>query len=156
MIKTARTLVLIMLALAIVAGPAMAQQTTAGVGATAPGMSETKTFTLGDNKFSINTIGQVDASRLQEMGVSTVSVPAGTTVYVTYSATSPQSTGMAQAPKNMIVFGPNGYAGAAAWTGSPADKSIQPYTFTGTSGQYYVIAQRSDGSVKDMMLVSFD
>jgi hypothetical protein len=156
MIKTARTLVLFMLALAIVAGPAVAQQTSAG-GATSPGTSEMKTFTLGDNKFTINTIDKVDAMRLQEMGVQTVSVPAGKTAYVTYSTTSPQSMGTGQGSNNMVVFGPYGYVGAGTWTGSPAEKSMQSYTFTGTSGQYYVISQLTGGgSVRDMMLVSFD
>ncbi len=150
--KTIRTAVLIVLALAIISGPAMAQQTSAVTPATAD-TSGKQTFSLGGYNFVINTINQVDATRLQEMGVRTVSVPAGTTVYVASSTgqTLPINTG--QGPTNMIVFGPNGFLGAGTMSGAGAG-AMQTYSFTGSTGQYYVITQRSDG-MRDMVLVSY-
>ncbi len=154
-----------MLALAVVSGPAMAQQTFAGAGTTA-GTGGTQTFSLGGYSFSINTINQVDATRLQEMGVQTVSVPAGTSVYVTSSTGQPASISTGKGPTNLIVFGPGGFAGAGTTAGtggagtgagviSGPGGTMQTYSFTGNAGQYYVIMQRSDGT-RDIVLVSFD
>lgn len=157
MMSRLKTIILIMMALAVISGPAMAQQTSAGAGMTT-GTDNRKTFTLGDNTFTINTINQVDATRLQEMGVRTVSVPAGETVYVTYltSAGTKKPTSFVKGPINMIVFGPNGFSNAVTYTGAlPANEPMPTYKFTGTSGQYYVITQRTDG-MRDMVLVGVD
>ncbi len=157
MIKTARTLVIITLALAIVSVPALAERTYAGAGAAPSGTGGNKNFTLGDKTFSINTINQVDATRLQEMGVHTVSVPAGKTVYVTYlNSAASRMQDFKKDYINMIVFGPNGFSSAGTYTGAlPSNEPMPTYTFTGTSGQYYVITQRTDG-VREMILVSVD
>lgn len=152
-----KTAVLIVLALATVSWPAMAQQATT-VAPPATGAGDRQTFSLSGNSFTINRINQVDAMRLQEMGVQTVSVPAGEQMIVTYmaGALGPDNVkSMVKGPYNMIVFGPNGFAGPTTYTGAIADKSMQTFTFTGNAGQYYVITQRTDG-IRDLVLVSFD
>ncbi|OPY30551.1 MAG: hypothetical protein A4E28_00199 [Methanocella sp. PtaU1.Bin125] len=157
--------VLIVLALAIASGPAMAQQTMAGAGATA-GTGERKTFTLDGSGYTINPIDKVNAERLQEMGVQTVSVPAGSNVLVTYSTDKNATTSTGPGPANVVVFGPGGFAGAAAKAGAGSTGAgagavvgpggaMQTYSFTGKAGEYYVITQRTDG-IRDMVLVSFD
>ncbi len=133
MIDKCRTAVLIILAIAIVAGPAMAQAYS-GAGAwtsggsagqvTGGGMSAgpggVRTFSLGSGfMYSITSVSPNDALQLQNQGVRVVTVPAGKTLYVTSQTGQPLDirTGEQGVMPNTIVFGPGGFVGTGVWAG---------------------------------------
>ncbi len=133
MINICKTAVVLFIAVAVLAGPAMAQGY-AGAGAgtwtsggggqfvgggVSTGTGGTQTFSLGSgNMYSMVSVSSDDAARLQSEGVRVVNVPAGTTVYVTSQSGQPLNinTGQGQTP-NMIVFGPGGFVGTGVWAG---------------------------------------
>lgn len=133
MINFSKTAVLFVIAVAIVAGPAMAQGF-AGAGAgtwtsggggqvvgggVTTGTGGTQTFSLGSGMmYSMVSVNQADAAKLQSEGVRVVTIPAGTMVYVTSQTGQPLNIGTSpgQTP-NMIVFGPGGFVGTGVWAG---------------------------------------
>ena len=123
---------LVFLAIAIVSGPALAQAYS-GAGAWTSGGGQgqvvgggisagpggTQTFSLGSGMmYSMTSVSPDDVARLQGEGVRTITVPAGTTVYVTSQSGQPLNinTGQGGTP-NMIVFGPGGFAGVGVYAG---------------------------------------
>ena len=133
MIDKCRTAVLIILAIAIVTGPAMAQ-TYSGAGAwtssgnagqvTGGGVSAgpggVRTFSLGSGfMYSITSVSPNDALQLQNQGVRVVTVPAGKTLYVTSQTGQPLDirTGEQGVMPKTIVFGPGGFVGTGVWAG---------------------------------------
>jgi hypothetical protein len=160
MIEKCKTVILIMLAVAVVAGPAMAQ-TYSGAGAYASGGSAgqvtgggitvspagVKTFSLGSgNMYSITSVSSADAQQLQSQGVRVITAPAGKTIYVTSQAghSLDIKAGDQGVVPNLLLFGPGGFAGTGilavpgAGTGifvSPAGVSINTVPGAGTSVQ---------------------
>jgi hypothetical protein len=160
MIEKCKTVILIMLAVALVAGPAMAQ-TYSGAGAYASGGSGVqvtgggitvspagvKTFSLGSgNTYSITSVNSADAQQLQSQGVRVITAPAGKTIYVTSQAGQSLDikAGDQGVVPNMLVFGPGGFAGTGilavpgAGTGvfiSPGGVSISAVPGAGASVQ---------------------
>jgi hypothetical protein len=149
---------LVVLAIAIISGPAMAQaysgagawtsggsagQVTGGGVSAGPG--GVKTFSLGSGyMYSITSVSPDDAIRLQNQGVRVVTVPAGKTIYVTSQTGQPLEikAGDQGVMPNMIVFGPGGFAGTGVWAGpgtgvfvGPAGVSINAMPGGGTSVQ---------------------
>jgi hypothetical protein len=145
---------MIALAAAFVSGLAAAQQASSGTmqpGVAAQGA--TQTFTLGgDTRYTIGQISDIDAWRSSEMGISWVSLPAGTTVHAMYMTGMPPSTGTGAPAASMIVFGPPGYVGSGSWSG--AGGTAQSYSFSGTAGQNFMVTQQAGGTV-DRVVVSF-
>jgi hypothetical protein len=154
-----RTAILMIIAVAIVAGPALAQAYS-GAGAWTSGGSTgqfvgggisagpggVKTFSLGSgNMYSITSVSPNDAQQLQSQGVRVIAVPAGKTIYVTSQAGQPLDirAGDRSAMPNMIVFGPNGFMGTGVWAGpggagvfaSPGGVSISAVPGAGASVQ---------------------
>ena len=135
MIEQFKKPVLIMMALAIVAGPALAQAyssagtwTSGGGQVTGGGVSAgpggVKTFSLGSGfMYSITSVSPNDAQQLQNQGVRVVTVPAGKTLYVTSQTGQPLDikTGDQGVMPNTIVFGPGRLRGhrclGRAWHG---------------------------------------
>jgi hypothetical protein len=154
MIKIVRTLTLIALAAAIISGMAAAQQATSGtIPSSVTAQGATQAFTLGgDTSYTIGQISDIDAWRSSEMGISWVSLPAGTTVHVMYMTGMPTATGTSAPAASMIVFGPPGYVGSGSWSG--AGGSAKSYSFTGTVGQNFMVTQQAGGTV-DRVVVSF-
>jgi hypothetical protein len=133
MIDKCRTAVLIILAIAIVTGPALAQAYS-GAGAWTSGGSMgqfagggfsagpggVKTFSLGSSSmYSITSVSPNDVQQLQNQGVRVITVPAGKTIYITSQAGQPMDikAGDQGVMPNMIVFGPGGFAGTGVWAG---------------------------------------
>jgi hypothetical protein len=133
MIDKCRTAVLIMLTVAMVSGPALAQAYS-GAGAWTSGGSTgqlvgggisagpggVKTFSLGSSSmYSITSVSAADAQQLQSQGVRVIAVPAGKSIYVSSQAGQPLdiSAGDRSAMPNMIVFGPGGFMGTGIWAG---------------------------------------
>lgn len=133
MIDKCRTAVLIILAVAIVTGSAMAQAYS-GAGAWTSGGSTgqfvgggisagpggVKTFSLGSGyTYSITSVSPNDALQLQNQGVRVITVPAGKTIYITSQAGQPLDikAGDQSAMPNMIVFGPGGFMGTGVLAG---------------------------------------
>jgi hypothetical protein len=126
-------LILVMLAAAIVAVPAIAQVYTgtgAGVsggsgvqvagGGVSAGPGGVRTFSLGSGfMYSITSVSPNDALQLQNQGVRVITVPAGKTIYITSQAGQPLDikAGDQSAMPNMIVFGPGGFMGTGVWAG---------------------------------------
>jgi hypothetical protein len=126
--------VAIAITIATLAGPAMAQAY-AGAGAgtwtsggggqyvgggVSTGTGGTQTFSLGSGTmYSMVSVSQDDVAKLQAEGVRVMTMPAGTTVYVTSQSGQPLNinTGQGQMP-NMIVFGPGGFVGTGVWAGT--------------------------------------
>jgi hypothetical protein len=131
MIDKCRKALLIIMALAIVAGPAMAQAysgggtwTSAGGQVTGGGISAgpggVRTFSLGSGyTYSITSVSPDDVLRLQNQGVRVIAVPAGKTIYVTSQTGQPLDirAGDRGVMPNMIVFGPDGFVGTGVWAG---------------------------------------
>jgi hypothetical protein len=134
MIDKCRTVVLIILAPAIVAGPALAQAYsnagawTSGGGSTgqfvgggvSAGPGGVKTFSLGSGyTYSITSVSPADAQQLQSQGVRVLAMPAGKIIYVSSQAGQPLdiNAGNRSAMPNMIVFGPKGFTGTGIWAG---------------------------------------
>ncbi len=133
MIDKCRTAVLIILTLAIVAGPALAQAYS-GAGAWTSGGSTgqfvgggisagpggVKTFSLGSGyTYSITSVSPADAQQLQSQGVRVIS-DAGREDHLRQLAGWPASghqCGDRSAMPNMIVFGPGGFMGTGIWAG---------------------------------------
>jgi hypothetical protein len=160
MIEKCKTVILIMLAVVLVAGPAMAQ-TYSGAGAYASGGSGVqvtgggitvspagvKTFSLGSGyTYSITSVSSADAQQLQSQGVRVITAPAGKTIYVTSQAGQSLDikAGDQGVVPNLLLFGPGGFAGTGilavpgAGTGvfiSPAGVSINAVPGAGTSVQ---------------------
>jgi hypothetical protein len=198
MIKIYRTAALLMLAIAIISGPAMAQAysgagtwtSTGGTsgqyvgGGVSTGTGGTQTFSLGSGyMYSMVSVNPNDVKSLEDQGVRTITVPAGSTVYITAQTGQPLNinTAPGQAP-NMLVFGPNGFVGAgvfggqgtgayagaggagagagasAGGTGAGAvagpGGTMQMYSFTGSTGQAFLITQQTGGNM-DRVLVVF-
>ena len=144
-----KILALIALAVVLASGSAAAQQANSGSG-TGPG--SVQTFSLGDDtSYHIGAISNVDGWRAMEMGIRRVSVPAGSTAYVVYSAAPLPTISTGGGRDNAAVFGPSGFRGSAAID----PKSDMPkYAVTGPKDQYYMISQLSGGT-KDYALIYF-
>lgn len=102
---------------AMVSAGGTAGQVSGGGVSVGPGGAQT--FSLGSGfMYSMMSIGADEASKLQQQGVRTITVPAGQMVYVTSSTGQPMSidTRPGVTP-NTIVFGPGGLAGVGAWAG---------------------------------------
>ena len=126
-------LILIMLAVAIVAVPAIAQvYTSAGAGVSggsgvqvtgggiSAGPGGVRTFTLGSGyTYSITSVSPDDAQRLQSQGVRTIAVPADKMIYVTSQTGQPLDirAGERDVMPNVIVFGPGGFVGTGVMAG---------------------------------------
>jgi hypothetical protein len=133
MIDKCRIALLIILTLAIAAGPALAQAysgagawTSGGStgqfvgGGISAGPGDVKTFSPGSGyTYSITSVGTADAQQLQSQGVRVIAMPAGKTIYVSSQAGQPLDirAGDRSAMPNMIVFGPNGFTGTGIWAG---------------------------------------
>jgi hypothetical protein len=99
------------------AGGAAGQALSGGGVSVGPGGAQT--FSLGSGfMYSMMSIGADEASKLQQQGVRTITVPAGQMVYVTSSTGQPMSIDTRpDVTPNTIVFGPGGLAGVGAWAG---------------------------------------
>ncbi len=149
------TIMLLMLATAIAAGSALAQQAYSG---TAPAMGAvagpTTSFALGgDTSYHITPISLADGWRAEWLGITRAMVPSGSTAYVIHSDQPLDKISNSTGAANTIVFGPNGYAGAIPWDGQSG--GFQKFAFTGSNGQFYMITQLSGGA-KDHVVVSFE
>jgi hypothetical protein len=190
--KNIHVIALLVLAIGAVSGLAVAQ-TYVGAGAGAgtagsyagqvasvsAGPGGTQSFSLGSGyMYSMMSVGPQDAARLQNEGVRTVVVPAGSMVHVTVQTGQPMAinTGQGQTP-NMIVFGPGGLVGVGVWTGQGTGAyagaggaaagtgagagtivlpggTMQMYSFSGSPGQAFLVTQQSGGRT-DRALVVF-
>ncbi len=140
MIDKCRTAVLIILTLAIVAGPALAQAysgagawTSGGStgqfvgGGVSAGPGGVKTFSLGSGyTYSITSVSIAEAQQLQSQGVRAIAMPAGKTIYVSSQAGQSLDirAGDRSAMPNMIVFGPGGFMGTGIWAGPGAGTGV--------------------------------
>jgi hypothetical protein len=146
--------IMIILAVALVAGPATAQAySSAGAwtsgGGVSVGTGGARTFSLGSGyTYSITSVSPQEAQQLQSQGVRAIAVPAEKTIYVSSQTGRPLEikAGDRGVVPNMIVFGPGGFAGTGVWAGagpgagtgvfvSPGGVSINAVPGTGASVQ---------------------
>lgn len=123
-----------------------------------------QTFNLGSGyTFAVMPVRltQQDIQKYQDQGVQMLRVPAGTSVYVTTTTQGGQpgtgitvGTGQQEAyagaqagPLNVMVFGPQGLYAFDRFTGTSVSAGpggvTQSFSFTGESGQAYLVLQRS-------------